>query len=213
MARRYLFLTTLVAAKTISATTAAAPVTTTAEGASTTQIQLYVIGETQSVPQFTGMAGSIVDANSVATTIAVECTDDAAGCGNLSGPITAIQGPSTRGGTFVVKTETNGIEATMTVENSCQITGATQSASCAETIKINGEAGGQKASSTMSTTIQAKSNGITLEPLLITAGLEKLNSPQATETPGAAPAPVTGNMGLTLGGAAAGAVAAVAALL
>jgi hypothetical protein len=200
-----------VAVKTISATTAIAPATTNAESASTTQIKLYVIGETQSVPQFTGMAGSIVNANSMATTIAVECTDDAAGCGNLSGPITAIQGPSTRGGTFVVKTEINGVKATMTVENNCQITGAKQSASCAETIK-NDEVDDKKASSTISTTIQAPSNSVTLESLLIMAGLEILNSPQATETPGAAPAPVSGHMGLTLGGAVAGAVAVVAAL-
>lgn len=210
MARHYLLLAALAAAKTISATTT---LSTTAGSASTTHIKLYVIGETQAVPQFTGMAGSIVDANAVATTIAVECTEDASGCDILSGPITAIQGPSTRGGTFVVKTETNGIEATMTVENSCKIAGTTQSASCAETLKINGEADGQKTSTTISMTTEVPSSDITLEPLLITAGLEKLNSPQATKTPGAAPVPVTGHMGLTLGGAAAGAVAAVAAFL
>jgi hypothetical protein len=89
---------------------------------------------------------------------------------------------------------------------------AKQSASCAETIKINDEVDDKKASSTISTTIQAPSNSVTLESFLITAGLEILNSPQATETLGAAPAPVSGHMGLTLGGAVAGAVAAVAAL-
>lgn len=213
MARHYLFLAALMAAKTISAattlfTTATAPATTTAPSASTTQIKLYVIGSTQSVPQFTGLAGSIVDANAVATTIAIDCSDGGSDCDGISWPITAIQGPSTRGGSFVVQTEVYGVEATVTYGNNCEITGTTQAATCTETIGVNA----QDTSSTTTTTVSASGTDIAIQSLLITAGVDKLNRPQATETPtGAAPAAVTGHMGLTFGGAAA--VAAAAALL
>ncbi|CRG87854.1 hypothetical protein PISL3812_04875 [Talaromyces islandicus] len=210
MAPHYLLLGALMAANAISAattlsTTAAAPATTTTASGLTTEIQLYEIGETQSVPKFTGLAGSIVAANAVATTIAIDCSGDTDKCGRVSWPITAVQGPSTRGGSFVVKTETGGIEATVTFENDCKITGTgtTKSATCTKTMVLNGEAAGQKVSSTISSTTTASNSDITLQPLRITAGVDILNSPQGTTTPGAAPPAVTGHMGLAFVAAAA----------
>lgn len=95
---------------------------------------------------------------------------------------------------------------------------STQAATCTNTVEATASAGGQKSATTSSATVTFASAEIFYDDLLITAGIDKLNSPQATQTPtgaGAAIAPPvpTGSFGLSVGGMAAAAVVAAAGLL
>ncbi|KAH8701575.1 hypothetical protein BGW36DRAFT_371130 [Talaromyces proteolyticus] len=161
----------------------------------------------------TSMAGSIVYANALATTITINCVKGNSVCNRISGAITAIQGPSTWSGHIVAQTNILGIQAIATVQSDCTITASTKFASCAETVMLVGKADGSAVTSTMSKEISVPSSYIAYESLFITAGLDKLNRPQATQTPGTAPAKVTANMALAAGGAVAGAAVALAEFL
>lgn len=191
-----------------SRTTTPSP-TTFASG--TTTIRIFEAAET--FVDASGLAGSIINANAIATTVLVQCTDNDA-CG--MGSITMTAGPSTWGYAVTTQEEAYGGVVTVTIELGCDVISSTQAATCKATEIATASYDGQKTDSTSSSTVTFASTDIFYNDLLITAGVEKLTSPQATETPkgAAAPGPVpTGSLGVSVGGMAAAAVVAAAGLL
>ncbi|KAL1984544.1 hypothetical protein VTN96DRAFT_9044 [Rasamsonia emersonii] len=169
---------------------------------STTTIQIFGAGPTQ-VP-LNGVDASVVDANAAATTLALECTDEQL-CA-LKSPVTVTEGPSTYTLSAVFSTQTDGVDAEMTLMQNCHITSSTQGASCSVSLGIEISGDGISTSTNTATATSFASDEIYYRPLTVTAGVDKLNRPQATQTPHGAAA---GRMGM--GGAGAGAAAAVAA--
>lgn len=188
-------------------TTTPAP-TTFASG--TTTIKIFEAAETS--VDAAGLAGSIIDANALATTILVECYDTGICDGQAS--MTMIAGPSTWGYTYTTAEMAYGGNVQVTVREACNVVSSTQAATCTATEIVSASVDGQSSATTSSATMTYASAQIFYDDLLITAGVEKLTSPQATETPKGAAAPVpTGNLGLSVGGMAAAAVVAAAGLL
>ncbi|EEA23080.1 hypothetical protein TMatcc_001941 [Talaromyces marneffei ATCC 18224] len=192
-----------------SGVTTASP-TTFASG--TTTIKMFEAGETN--PGMTDYYGSIISADAVATTVLVNCRNPSDK--NCVGGVTMVGGPSTWHLAVTTIQPAYGVDLTIAVIDDCKITASTQ-AICGNTIEGTASAGGQKTTTASSSTRTYASSEIYYDDLLITAGVEKLTSPQATQTPkgaGAVAAPVpTGNFGLTVGGMAAAAVVAAAGLL
>ncbi|KAE8550599.1 hypothetical protein TMatcc_008642 [Talaromyces marneffei ATCC 18224] len=183
--------------------------------ASSTHIPLFGVGAT-TIP-ISGVAGSIVGADSTATTIALNCNNGTP-CVLGTNPITLTQGRSTWVADIVTQASIEGRSATVTAAVACKIISSTQAATCTATVTIGVEAQGQSSALTITTTTSLASSQINYEQLLITAGVEKLNNPSAAQTPSGAAglvlAPVpTGNMAIGVGGMAAAAVVAVAGML
>lgn len=117
------------------------------------------------------------------------------------------------------KKELYGVPVTITIAENCNIVSSTEAATCTGTKIISASVEGHStATSTIVTTTYSASD-IKYDALLVTAGVEKLNSPQATQTPkgaGAmvvAPPVATGHFGLSLNGMAAAAIVAAAGML
>ena len=128
--------------------------------------------------------------------------------------MTMTAGPSTWGYIYTTEEELYGIPVTVTAEIGCDVISSTQAATCKVTGIASASADGEKTDTTSSSTVTYASSEIFYDDLLITAGVDKLTSPQATETPKGAAAPVpTGSLGLSVGGMAAAAVVAAAGLL
>jgi hypothetical protein len=185
--------------------------TTFASG--TTTIKIFEAAETS--VDAAGLAGSIIAINAIATTILVECIDDDICSG--AGVMTMTAGPSTWGYAYTTEEEVYGVPVTIIAELGCDVISSTQAATCKVTGIASASADGQKTDTTSSSTVTFVSSEIFYDDLLITAGVDKLTSPQATETPKgaaavAAPVP-TGSFGLSVGGMAAAAVVAAAGLL
>jgi hypothetical protein len=107
-----------------------------------------------------------------------------------------------------------GIPVTVIAELGCDVISSTQAATCKATGIVSASADGHKTDTTTSSTVTIASTEIFYDDLLITAGVDKLTSPQATQTPKGAAAPVpTGSLGLSVGGMAAAAVVAAAGFL
>lgn len=182
---------------------------------SSTHIPIFGVGTT-TIP-VSGVAGSIVGADSTATTIALNCLNDTS-CVIGTKPVTLTQGPSTLIADIVTQTDIEGNSGTITAAVACNIISSTQAATCTATGTVSFGAQGQSSAITITTTTTIPSSRITYEQLLITGGVEKLNNPSATHTSSgaagivAAPLP-TGNMAMGVGGMAAAAVVAVAGML
>jgi hypothetical protein len=171
---------------------------------STTQIKLFAAataGPTQASLQ--GVAGSIIDANAVATTVQIACTSNATDC-PFPTPWTVTEGPSSWTMSAVFSTQSYGAEVWMTIAEACQITSSTQ-ASCSNSVGIAVSDGGLTTSTKTVLQTTFPSSEIYYQTLTVTGGLDKLNRPQATQTPTAA----AGRMGMGGAAAAAAAVAAV----
>ncbi|RAO70590.1 uncharacterized protein BHQ10_006602 [Talaromyces amestolkiae] len=182
--------------------------TTFASG--TTTIKIFEAAETS--VDAAGLAGSIININAIATTILVECIDTDI-CDSQAS-MTMVAGPSTWGYAYTTVEELYGIPVHITAQLACNVVSSTQAATCTATEIVSASADGQKTDTTSTSTTTYASAQIFYDDLLITAGVEKLTSPQATETPKGAAAPVpTGNLGLSVGGMAAAAVVAAAGLL
>lgn len=204
---------TLVAAQDglISASSRVTTPSPTTFASGTTTIKIFEAAETS--VDAAGLAGSIIDINAIATTILVECIDTDV-CSD--GTMTMVAGPSTWGYAFTTVEEAYGIPVHITAQLGCDVISSTQAATCSATEIVSASADGQKTDTTSSSTITYASAQIFYDDLLITAGVDKLTSPQATETPkgAAAPGPVpTGSLGLSVGGMAAAAVVAAAGML
>lgn len=183
--------------------------------ASSAHIPIFGVGTT-TIP-VSGVAGSIVGADSTATTIALNCLNDTS-CVIGTKPVTLTQGPSTLIANIVTQTDIEGNSGTITAAVACNIISSTQAATCTATGTVSFGAQGQSSAITITTTTTIPSSRITYEQLLITGGVEKLNNPSAAHTSSgaagivAAPLP-TGNMAIGVGGMAAAAVVAVAGML
>lgn len=182
---------------------------------SSTHIPIFGVGTT-TIP-VSGVAGSIVEVDSTATIIALKCQSDTS-CAIGASPITVTQGPSTLIADIVTQTDIQGNSATITAAVDCNIISSTQAATCTATGTISFGAQGQDSAITITTTTTIPSSRINYEQLLITAGVEKLNNPSASQTAkgaaGMVVAPIpTGNMAVGVGGFAAAAVVAVAGIL
>ncbi|RHZ66710.1 putative GPI anchored cell wall protein [Aspergillus thermomutatus] len=168
--------------------------------AQTTEVQVFNAGPT-TLPLH-AVEASIVDANAVATTLAIS-------------PFTITQGPSTYTVSAVYSASAGGVEETYTVVQDCDITSSTQLAVCSMSARVEVSALGAKTFTTSSATLTFSSHDIWYTPIVVTAGVEKLTASKATQTPAsdagvnaAAVNAASGNMGL--GQAAAAAVAAAA---
>jgi hypothetical protein len=171
----------------------------------TTEIQVFAAGPTD-LPvtlSLDNMAGSIVGANAVATTVAVDCVTSDSNC-PITTPWTIIEGPSTFDMRLAMSTESEGLQIWVTITETCKITSLT-SASCSNSVDITGSLDGVGTSTNSAAHTTYTSDEIYYQTLTITGGVSILNQPQATQTPAAG----AGRMGL--GGAAAAVAAAAAA--
>ncbi|GES62061.1 GPI anchored cell wall protein [Aspergillus terreus] len=176
----------------------------TAAAAETTEIQMfYPEGEVTFAPH--SLQASIINANAEATTYQVKCVDDSDVC-DLAVPATVTQGPSAFTMNAVVVTGTLGVKGTGTVQEACQITSSTQGASCSISLGLEFNTLGISTSTSWTTATSIKGDDITYRAIPVTAGVNKLNSPQATESPGVAAS-------VQYGGAAAAAVIAAIGML
>ncbi|KAH8821877.1 hypothetical protein F5884DRAFT_746164 [Xylogone sp. PMI_703] len=197
---------------TAAAVFMAATVAGQSSSITTTSVSVFQAGST-TIP-VSGAAGSIVGVDAIATTIVVACYNSS-DCGLSSETVTFTQGRSSFAVGLVFPTELEGTTATITATVDCDIVSTSAAASCHTTAVASVAVGGLtiKTTSTLSSTYS--SNEIVYGQLLITAGVDKLTSPQATETPlssststGAAASFPTSNVGLNVG--AIGVVAALA---
>jgi hypothetical protein len=176
----------------------------TTVAAETTEIQMfYPEGEVTFAPH--SLQASIINANAEATTYQVKCVDDSDVC-DLAVPATVTQGPSAFTMNAVVVTGTLGVKGTGTVQEACQITSSTQGASCSISLGLEFNTLGISTSTSWTTATSIKGDDITYRAIPVTAGVNKLNSPQATESPGVAAS-------VQYGGAAAAAVIAAIGML
>lgn len=176
----------------------------TTVAAETTEIQMfYPDGEVTFAPH--SLQASIINANAEATTYQVKCVDDSDVC-DLAVPATVTQGPSAFTMNAVVVTGTLGVKGTGTVQEACQITSSTQGASCSISLGLEFNTLGISTSTSWTTATSIKGDDITYRAIPVTAGVNKLNSPQATESPGVAAS-------VQYGGAAAAAVIAAIGML
>lgn len=111
---------------------------------------------------------------------ALECTDEQL-CA-LKSPVTVTKGPSTYTLSAVFSTQTNGVDAEMTLTQNCHITSSTQGASCSVSLGIEISGDGIATSMNTATATSFASDEIYYRPLTVTAGVDKLNRPQATQT-------------------------------
>lgn len=184
---------------------AAAALALTVSAQTTTEIQIFAAGPTN-LPvsvNLDNVAGSIVAANALATTVAIDCLSDASDC-VLTKPVTFIEGPSTFSMDMALSTLSEGVEIWVTVKEDCEIMALT-SASCSNSVGITISADGESTSTHTAMQTTFASDEVFYQTLTITGGVSLLTMPQATETPTAA----AGRMGMA--GGAAAAVAAVAA--
>ena len=176
----------------------------TTVAAETTEIQMfYPEGEVTFAPH--SLQASIINANAEATTYQVKCVDDSDVC-DLAVPATVTQGPSAFTMNAVVVTGPLGVKGTGTVQEACQITSSTQGASCSISLGLEFNTLGISTSTSWTTATSIKGDDITYRAIPVTAGVNKLNSPQATESPGVAAS-------VQYGGAAAAAVIAAIGML
>ena len=204
--------------------------TTTHAQQQSTVIQAFNGAHPQAPLPFSALQASIVSANALATTIALQCKPDAwdALC-TVNRPnqptITITEGPSTFTMSAVYPTKTAGVRGVMTLVQDCNITSSTRGAGCSVSVRLDGSSasasgsgsgsvsarGGETRTAT-STSLQTRlrEDEIYYRPLTVTAGVEALNAPEATQMPDAAAAGSGHGAGGGIGGVAAAAVAAAA---
>ncbi|KAJ5728207.1 hypothetical protein N7493_004537 [Penicillium malachiteum] len=176
------------AATTLSSKTSASQ-TSSASSESTTVVSIFEAVDNDSgytVSWYTSLGASIIGLNVDYTTYEVDCLSGAptTDC-SVNAPYTVVAGPTTLSYSRSLPVEAYGATVAVTMDVACSFTHSTESAVCKATEWASYE--GQ--SSSTSTTMSYATNEVVYKPLTITAGLDKLSSPQATETPNAADAP------------------------
>ncbi|EYE90624.1 uncharacterized protein EURHEDRAFT_466861 [Aspergillus ruber CBS 135680] len=167
----------------------------------------------------TGAQGSVVTADTSATTIAIQCIKGNDLC-HLNQPITVTEGPSTHSMSAVFSTHTLALNGVATMIEDCIITSSTVGASCTVSLTLeltspaptSTSTGSMTASVSVSTTSRTWETSCGLhdiyyKPLTVTAGMEKLNVPTAEPTDAGAGAGE--NLGIGRAVAAAAAAAAM----
>lgn len=151
-----------------------------------------------------GLGGSIVGVNADYTTYQIQCMTGG-NCG-VSAPYTIVAGPTTMSVSTVVEHNLYGTMVTATLEGQCSFTHMSESAMCTETEKV--DFNGHHTATTVTQSVPT--GAISYYPLTVTAGLSKLNSPQATQAAGVAAGPAKPMItAAPLGAAAALALAAM----
>ena len=187
---------------TTSSTSSSSSSSSSSTGSSTV-VQVFYLGPSPTATPTTTFASfdaSVVSANSATTVLALECKGNCP----VSSTYTITAGPSTYADNQLFTGSANGLTVTTSQVHACNITSSTQGASCSVSIGYFASVSGQDSSSVATTSTFYNSSDFFYAPVTVTAGLEKLNSPRATQTTGAG-----GRAGV--GGAAV--VAAAAALL
>lgn len=164
----------------------------TADDASTTTAPYYGPSWTSgdvdiALPTYSGTAGSVVSVNALETTYAISCLDDAqTSLCQIDDPWTMVQGISTFDLSGVYTAWDDAV--TVTVSEQCTYTNYSISASCSFSVSYSGSQSGAETSSSASTSSTFATDAYTFYGLEVTGGVDKFSEPEATETPGAAPA-------------------------
>lgn len=203
--------------------------TLTTATAESTVIQAFNGPQSQPTLPLSALQASIVSANTLATTLALQCKPDAWDplCTVKSNPptITITEGPSTFTMSAVYPTKSAGVDGVMTLVQGCNITSSTKGAGCSVdfTVDLSGSATGSggvtgagtgtKTATSTSLQTRLREDEIYYRPVTVTAGVEKLNAPEATQMPGAGSGGGSGTGAGGIGGVAAAAVAAAAMLI
>ena len=203
--------------------------TLTTATAESTVIQAFNGPQSQPTLPISALQASIVSANALATTLALQCKPDAWDplCTVKSNPptITITEGPSTFTMSAVYPTKSAGVDGVMTLVQGCNITSSTKGAGCSVdfTVDLSGSATGSggvtgagtgtKTATSTSLQTRLREDEIYYRPVTVTAGVEKLNAPEATQMPGAGSGGGSGTGAGGIGGVAAAAVAAAAMLI
>ncbi|KAJ6021445.1 hypothetical protein N7540_006949 [Penicillium herquei] len=170
---------------TLSSKTTAAQ-SSSASAASTTVISIFEAfdndaADSISASWYTSLGASIAGINADYTTYEVDCMSGApvSDC-SIAAPYTMIAGPTTLSyyKALPVDLVAYGATVTVTQDVACSFTHSTESAVCTETEWASYEG---ESTSTV-TTKSFATDDIFYKPITVTAGLDKLNSPQATET-------------------------------
>lgn len=183
--------------------------------AETTVVQTFRAGPTD-LPL--NMVASVIDANADATTYALQCPLSASEpfC-PLATPITLAEGPSTASVSIFSSTSSHGMHATITMLQDCALTSVPPAVSawCEFSYRVGMSAHGMTTSTSDSSQTTLASGEISYAPLTVTAGVEKLRAPRATQSPGAAAAAggIGAGSGTTIGGAAVAAVVAAIGMI
>lgn len=161
----------------------------------TTQIPIIMAG----AEPFTlsDVRGSIVNANAMATTVALECQGDECA---YSRPITVTEGPSTWYASAIISSKDNDLDARVTRLEDCNIIDETKSAVCHLSQSIDVNVMGVTSSRTLyDTTTTFPGDQITYQTLTVTGGVQKLKQVEPTRTPNAASAHHAGAGAMALG--------------
>ncbi|EDP53544.1 hypothetical protein KXX16_008225 [Aspergillus fumigatus] len=148
-----------------------------------TDVQVFQAGPT-TLPLH-AVKASVVNANAVATTLAIKCEGNVCTPGDhcgLCSPFTITQGPSTYSVSAVYSASVGGVEETHTVVQDCDITSSTELATCTLSAKVEVSALGRKTATSSSATVTFHSDDIWYTPVLVTAGAEKLTASRATQS-------------------------------
>ncbi|KAL4886097.1 hypothetical protein BJY04DRAFT_98803 [Aspergillus karnatakaensis] len=139
------------------------------------------------IPSYSGTAASVVSVNALETTYEVGCLDDAPTtlC-SIKDPQTVINGISTYSfsGVYTALMQTPAL--TVTREMACSFTSYSIDAGCSFSLSIHGSADGSEVAISTSTETTFATGDVTSYGMLVTGGVDKLEEPEATETPGAA---------------------------
>jgi hypothetical protein len=151
-----------------------------------TEVQVFQPGPT-TLP-LRAVRASIVDANAVATTLAIHCEGNVYpvnppdGACAVCSPFTITQGYSTYSVSAVYSASAGGVEETHTVVQDCDITASTSLAACTLSARVEVSALGRRTTTTSSGTVTLHSGDIWYTPVLVTAGTERLTASRATQT-------------------------------
>lgn len=154
--------------------------------AQSTEVQVFQPGPT-TLP-LRAVRASVVNANAVATTLAIHCEGNVYppnppdGACAVCSPFTITQGYSTYSVSAVYSASAGGVEETHTVVQDCDITASTSLAACTLSAKVEVSVLGRKTITTSSATVTLHSDDIWYTPVLVTAGAEKLTASRATQT-------------------------------
>lgn len=160
-----------------------------------------------STKMYTSLGASVAGINSDYTTYEVQCMSGApiAQC-SIAAPYTVVAGPTTLSYSKGLPVVIYGQTITVTQDAQCSFTHMSESAVCTNSEHVSYS--GHSTSTVITKSIPA--SDVFYQPLTVTAGLDKFNSPQATKAPAAAAGPHKPMItAAPLGAAAALAVAAM----
>ncbi|KAL5335191.1 hypothetical protein BJX70DRAFT_375750 [Aspergillus crustosus] len=143
--------------------------------------------ENLAIPSYSGTAASVVAVNALETTLEIGCLDSAPTtlC-SIDDAQTVIQGISTYSfsGVYTALAATPAL--TVTREMACSFSSYSLDAGCSFSLDISGSADGVEHTSSFSSETTFPTDSITYYELEVTGGVDKLEDPEATETPGGA---------------------------